>query len=368
LFRKILHNISILTTIFFAFLLILSDVSVFVNPEKIWIVPFFGLAFPYLLIINIAVVVYWLVKKRLTVIVPVLAILLSWNNLSAIVQIPIPSVFSKANKNAVELKVLTYNVRAFNRFKWNNSPNTNKDILKLIKQNNPDIICFQEFYKKEKGKMSITDILQVLKPMKYYYCFYSYVDQKPSNFGIAIFSKYPIVNKGKHSFKNTHNISMYCDITVNDETIRVYNNHLQSIKFIKGNYDFIDSLTLSYDERKVSQIKDISFRLHDAYVFRAHQVKKISAHIKSSPYKVIVCGDFNDTPVSYTYRKMRGSLKDAFRESGSGISNTYNGTFPAFRIDYILHSPQMRAYNYKVLKYNYSDHYSITCSIFLDKK
>ena len=95
------------------------------------------------------------------------------------------------------------------------------------------------------------------------------------------------------------------------------------------------------------------------YVQRAYQVDMLSEHIESSNYPVIVCGDFNDTPVSYTYRKLKSGLKDAFITAGTGLGTTYRGLVPYMRIDYIMHSGEFRAKHFQIRKVEWSDHYPV---------
>jgi endonuclease/exonuclease/phosphatase (EEP) superfamily protein YafD len=169
------------------------------------------------------------------------------------------------------------------------------------------------------------------------------------------------------SFSNTYNTAMYNDIIVKQDTIRIFNCHLQSIRFLKGDYDFLDSIQFSMTEKNKTGIKTISYKLREAFKLRAHQVNHISELIEKSPHPVILCGDFNDTPVSYTYKRMKGNLRDAFRESGKGIGNTYNGKVPHFRIDYIFHSNIFTSSGYKMRHEDYSDHFPILCKISIKK-
>jgi endonuclease/exonuclease/phosphatase family metal-dependent hydrolase len=262
--------------------------------------------------------------------------------------------------NPNKIRVLTYNVRAFNRYNWVDKREVDDQIWELIKKYKPDIICFQEFYIESGSKHSMDGLLKHLYPLKYYPAFYSYDGHTPANFGIAVFSRYPIIKKNKLTFKNTHNMSMYVDVVAGRKTIRVYNNHLQSIQFLKRDYDFVDTMKLYYDEKNRKAIERLSIRLKKAFEMRARQVEEISGHICQSPYPVIVCGDFNDTPVSYTYRKMKGSLKDAFRAAGSGTSKTYIGKFPSYRIDYIFYNKSnFDAIYYKRITKELSDHYPV---------
>ena len=118
----------------------------------------------------------------------------------------------------------------------------------------------------------------------------------------------------------------------------------------------MDSLGHGFNAKQLEEVKDISDRLRLAYIKRARQVDELNAYIRQSPYPVLVCGDFNDTPVSYTYHTIRGDLTDAFRSAGKGIGNTYRGKFPSFRIDYIFHSPEFQSANYVIT--SYSIHYT----------
>jgi endonuclease/exonuclease/phosphatase family metal-dependent hydrolase len=186
------------------------------------------------------------------------------------------------------------------------------------------------------------------------------------NFGIAMFSKYPMIAKGDVMFdaqsSEDFNYCIYADIVKDQDTFRFYNVHLQSIKFQSEYYkikegDPMENLT---DE---STIKYMLKKLHVAYQKRAEQARRVSEHASTSPYPTIICGDFNDTPLSYTYNQFNKRLKDAFINSSNGIGPTYIGKLPAGRIDYIFYSPELASYNFKIQKEELSDHRAISCII-----
>jgi endonuclease/exonuclease/phosphatase family metal-dependent hydrolase len=141
--------------------------------------------------------------------------------------------------------------------------------------------------------------------------------------------------------------------------------HLQSIRFQKADYKFIEQVSNDTTDTKdeMEKSKTILRRLKRAFVKRAVQADAIAAHIKNCKYKVIVCGDFNDTPASYVYNTVRGDLKDAFIESGAGFEQTYAGKFPRFRIDYILHSKEFNSKEYHHVSESNTDHYPIVSYI-----
>jgi endonuclease/exonuclease/phosphatase family metal-dependent hydrolase len=163
-------------------------------------------------------------------------------------------------------------------------------------------------------------------------------------------------------------VTIFTDLLIAGDTIRVYNNHLQSVRFHQRNFNFLDTLRFRYSEEDLREILDISVKLKAAYIKRAAQVDTISAHVQNCPFPSIVCGDFNDTPVSYTYRRMSEGLNDAFISSGKGLGNTYHGTIPSFRIDYILHSGEFHSLFFERVKVNLSDHYPIICVLDLKSK
>jgi endonuclease/exonuclease/phosphatase family metal-dependent hydrolase len=264
-------------------------------------------------------------------------------------------------ENPKQLKILSYNVRLFNIYEWLSEPGTNQGIFNFIKSEKPDIICLQEFYSSAKKDYRPEKIKKLFSDTPYSYIHYSFKNGKNSGYGIATFSRYPIVNHGTISFPKTTNEAIFTDIVIGKDTVRVYNNHLQSVHLQRRNYNFLDSLTLKYDDEQIREIRDISSRLKTAYIKRSSQVDAISKHIKKSAYPVIVCGDFNDTPVSYSYRKMRKGLKDAFISSGQGTGSTYQGVFPYFRIDYIFHDKHFKPLLFEKVEAKLSDHYPILC-------
>ena len=117
------------------------------------------------------------------------------------------------------------------------------------------------------------------------------------------------------------------------------------------------------DEEDLREVHDIWHRFKKGFVLRAQQVKTIRRYIEESPYHIIICGDFNDAPASYSYRQLRKGLKDAFVCSGTGVGRTYIGELPSFRIDYIFHSRGFESYNFKTIDFRYSDHLPVSCSL-----
>ncbi|HWY12591.1 MAG TPA: endonuclease/exonuclease/phosphatase family protein, partial [Bacteroidia bacterium] len=211
------------------------------------------------------------------------------------------------------------------------------------------------------GLNNIDTVLSVINT-KYYHTEYTTTREKQDYFGIATFSKYPIINKGKIVFNTrSNNICIYTDVLIEKDTVRVYNMHLQSISFTIKDYAFVDDLQDGDDAKdELENSKNILRRLKRAFVKRAEQAEKVSVSIKNCRYKIILCGDFNDTPASYAYNSISNNLKDAFIEKGNGFGRTYVGKFPSFRIDYILHSKDIKCTKFSRSEETFTDHYPIT--------
>jgi endonuclease/exonuclease/phosphatase (EEP) superfamily protein YafD len=363
--RKVLYLLVITLNLFFASFLLLAYLSTYISPAKVWVLAFTGLVYPYLLFINILFVLFWVIKWKREAFISIVIILLGWNHLIDYVPFSLTPKSEKQEEKTEEeesIKILSYNVRAFNSLEWLKDKKTSANILNLIKSENPDIVCIQEYFT-DNNRNKPDLIRQNFKENPYSHVQYAISTGKNTGYGIATYSRYPIIGKGYIKFSETNNISIYTDILIKKDTIRVYNNHLQSLHLKKSNYTFMESLKLGYSEGQVEEIRDISRRLKNAFVKRSVQVDSVSYHIKHSPFPVIVCGDFNDTPVSYTYRKMRAGLKDSFVNSGEGFGSTYLGTFPAFRIDYIFHSRFFTTTYFERIRAELSDHYPIICRL-----
>jgi endonuclease/exonuclease/phosphatase (EEP) superfamily protein YafD len=366
--KRLVYKFILLFNILLALVIILSQLSVYISPAKFWPFAFLGLIYPYILAANILMIIFWLLFLKKEFLISLVAILTGWNILFSVVQPnfkflkkhEIRETYNRSYREANRIiKVMTFNVRAFNIYKWEKNKDAHDSIYRYIQQEDPDIICFQEYYTQEKGLFAASGLYKVLKKTPFRHINSTIGNSSGSNYGIATFSSYPVVGKGIIHFENTFNAAIYTDVKINSDTIRIFNNHLQSIHLKEKNYSFLDSLRLRYNDQQMEEILDLSHRLKDAFVKRSKQADMISGKIAESPYPVIVCGDFNDTPVSYTYKKIRSHLSDSFIEAGWGIGNTYPGITPSLRIDFILHNQSMKAIYTERIRLKLSDHYPL---------
>jgi len=326
LFRKSLHLFSFIS----AGLLLLSYLSVHISPEKISVLALFGLAFPFLLFLNFGLFVYLLIKKKKLFLVSALAIALGFSHIDDLFSFNIFKTDSKS-----QVKLLSYNVRMFDLYKWSKNKNIRQEIYKILKTENADILCFQEFYSCRADKFSTYDSITKILGANNYNISHINRKKKTKVYGTAIFSKYPIVKSGKIELGKRNKKCIYSDILIDTDTLRIYNIHLASIHLGYDDYKFMDNINTNENSENIKNATGIIMKLTRAYSRRATEADAISAHIKSSPYPVILCGDFNDVPVSYTYRKIRHRLTDAFNNAGYGLGSTYSGRGQVYLHPYI---------------------------------
>ncbi|MFA5781340.1 MAG: endonuclease/exonuclease/phosphatase family protein [Bacteroidales bacterium] len=351
--------------IIFAVCLILSYIAVYISPDDFWIIAFFGISYPVFFLLNFIFIIFWLLFKRKYTLISVVIIVVGINNFFKIVQSS-KKYDVKELKDAV--KVMSFNVRNFDLYNygkhWEYNFTRKNKIFSLLKKESPDILCFQEYVYDTTGDFQTTDTLKKFLEAKNAHIVFTSNARNFIYFGIATYTRFPIVDTGRIEFKTiSGNICIYTDIKIKSDTVRIYNVHFESIRLKSEDYMFAENLAKNPNEhigiKKNSE--RILGRFKRAFIIRAPQVKLVAEHIKKCPYPIIFCGDFNDTPTSYAYHTIAANLTDAFVESGNGIGQTYAGIFPSFRIDYIMHGKEFKAYNYETIEEEMSDHYPIKC-------
>ena len=362
--RSFIQWVLIILTVLSVICLFLSYAAFYISPAKVWFLAFFGLAYPLILAVNILFVILWLLLLKKYIWIPLIAILIGISHLLSFIQIRSTDTLPVSGS----LKVLSYNIHGESEYFKNPSQNGNLyAVLKFLAEQQPDILCLQEFYLKSNDTArSIEWVSDSINMKYYYYRNYYKTKTKRKIDALVIFSKYPILRSGFIQNDHESTYAIYIDITIGDEIIRVYNIHLESFQFGQDDYTFYSNIAEAETPKtplKEGSMKIIT-KLRKGYELRAKQVDKLSSGIKRSPYPNLVCGDLNDTPTSYTFQVLNVGLKDSFKKAGNGFfGNTYGGNFPSFRIDYILFDKRFEAYNY--MKYNIllSDHYPISTYI-----
>ena len=343
--------------------LFISYLAGVVDPQKAWLIAFFGLAYPMILLANVVFVFYWLFFKKWYLLLSLITIMCGWsvliNNIGFHKQLDDPVL-----KDGNTIRMMTYNVHNFKRYGSNNDISTKREILQIIRQQKPDIIGFQEFYTRKHGQYDMCDSIVSIMGSDHYY-FEPIIFNSDQAIGVAIFSRYPIIGQGTITLndKRSLNTCIYIDVKKGDRPFRVYDVHLQSINFEPEDYKYINSIAKQGTD--MSSTRRLGSKLKYAFLKRSDQVVKIKQHAATCPYPYIISGDFNDTPASYAVNEMAKGLKNAFRERGVGFGRTYNGNFPNYQIDYIMASPQFDVVNYRIIEKKLSDHYPVRSDLVL---
>ena len=357
LFERTVRFVNVLVL----FALVASYAGGSISPERFWPLAFVAMAYPLILVLTAIFTVYWLLKRHWFLYLNLALLLLKWNYVLGSVQIR----QEKAQASEESVRVMSFNVRLYDLFKWNADVDLRSNIIELITDNRPDIICIQEHYG---GKENEQELLRELKKTGKTYQIHSknYFAQKKNiqNFGIATITAFPIINSGTIILENSRDaLAIYTDLLIKNDTVRVYNVHLQSILLGKEGYRVLNELIDNQEIGKIDDGKLMVSRLKSGFIKRGSQAEKIAKHIQATEHPVILCGDFNDVPTSYAYQTLKRGLIDGFEEAGNGFGATYVPV-PFFRIDNILVSQNMNVINHTTHnKQALSDHFAVSAEI-----
>lgn len=353
--RRVFSALFLMVTVVFGVALLVSFLSQFVSPNRIWFAPFLGIPYPYLFVLNALIFLFWLFQWHRYAWVSLLAGLLTMSSMVKYVQCP----FAQEVKSEKAFAVLSYNINYFARNDGGDGYSVDS-IAHLIRKEKFDIVCLQEF-RIEESRFHVDEFEKKISPMKFITSSNDLTSKR--RFGTAIFSRYPALNQGYIEFPESANCAVFADIAFSKtQIVRFYCVHFESISFSKSAKRLLsgDALRDTTDTLNLNHtLLGMYRKMRSAYKKRALQVDQLSEHIKSSPYPVVVCGDFNDLPVSYTYNNIRGKLKDPFMSVGHGLMPTFIKAIFPLRIDYILHDPGFEPVEYYSPHVHWSDHYPI---------
>ncbi len=331
--NTILNSFLFLINSILATFLLLSYALPFVSPKIIPVFAILSLLVPFLIFVNIIFAIYWLIKLKKH-------FLLSASILVTGIMISSP-LYKFSDKQIFlnnDVKIMSYNVKMFNYYKWSNDLDLAQKTFDFITEKNPDILSIQEFYESDKISFKFP---------------YKYIKTKTKNnkFGLAIYSKFPILNYGSLDFKQSSNNAIFIDILKGKDTVRIYNIHLESLK--------INPHKENFGEQSSEKLLG---RLKNTFKKQVTQTEQFMAHEKQWKGKKIVCGDFNNTAFSWVYKNIKKNKKDAFVEAGKGFGKTFD-YFLSARIDFILTDNSIEINNFKTFDVECSDHFPILARI-----
>lgn len=350
------------TNIIAIVLLILSTKAQTIPPSSIMFIAYLGMGFPFLLALNIVYLALWILFFRWKyILVQLIALIICWDSIYT--YIPLNSRADFIPDDCI--KVMSYNVRGFD---WLTGQEARENpILEYIANSGADIVCLQEFAvddKKGRNRMiSLNEFDDIMKDYPYRAIVKLGDENEPHTYGLACYSKYPILKQARLPIQSAFNGAAMYEIRINRKNIIVVNNHLESNRITAEDKELYKQLVLTQNQNMIDDVAaSIQNRLEPAFKARERQADIINRCIREQRENVkamILCGDFNDPPISYAYRTIRGNLVDSFKESGWGLGITYHANGFWFRIDYIMHTKNIKSYNSTVDKVKYSDHYPI---------
>ncbi len=343
-----------------AALLLLSYISVVANPEKVWVLSVFGLLFFPIALLNLALLIWACVKRSRLLVIPLLALLPSISFVGRYFQIggagkELPAVavekeVDNASGGIRGVKLLTYNVDRFAYKKKCSSREERRDsIFAFLRRQDADIICLQEFFTPDPSRIRS----YVKKHLPGYGVEYYVMKCGRGYSGNLTLSRFAARSKGKILFDESRNLAFYSDYSLpSGERFCVYNCHFESYAISLSNI----WKSLTGDKEQLQSTED---KYRKSLSRRPRQVNAVLEHIEECPVEALVCGDFNDNPMSYTYHRISRGRKDTFVEAGSGFGASYAAFWPMLRIDYVFVPKAWTPLVHKTQRIKYSDHYPI---------
>jgi len=325
------NKIIFLLNSFAAVLLLLSYTIPHLPPSKLSSLSILSLAVPLLLVLNAIFVIYWVILLKPQLFLSVSVLILGISHIKSFVNFNKIDFFDESS-----IQIMSYNVHLLNLYNWINNDSIPEKVGNFIYDKSPDILCFQEYQ------------ASIAPEFNYPYQFGSITDNKSE---LIILSKFKFINAGNIEFPNSSNRAIFADMVIKSDTIRIYNIHLQStgINTDVSNFD---------SDRSDALVKQLT----KSFKAQEYQAELILSHLKKSPYRYIITGDFNNTAHSYVYRLLKSNLLDSFEVAGNGLGSTFSFKYYPLRIDFILLGSTFQVFNHINYRVDYSDHYPISCS------
>jgi endonuclease/exonuclease/phosphatase family metal-dependent hydrolase len=358
-FRVFIKRVVIIANIVVVAIFLLACLAPYLNPGKWWFISFLGLAFPFLLLAVILFLIFWMFFKIKFALIPAVALIIGWKSISLLFALHPQTTFSYKKKQS-ELRIVTWNVARFIELKQNTNKGSSirLKMMELLKQQNADVLCLQEFHTSV-NPAYYNNINYIQKELNYPYFYFTYeIDTKDHYYSTIIFSRLPMIDTGRTYYPKPGitEVLLHADLKFNNDTIRLFTTHLQSVLFVKQDYDKIERIQHAEDSL-VQNTRSIFSKIKKGAAIRSRQANTVSEVLKESPYPVLFTGDLNDVPTSYTYAKIRGDMQDVFLQKGLGIGRTFSSLSPTLRIDYIFADKNFSILQYKKYVRELSDHY-----------
>lgn len=362
--KKWVSALFFVLALFFILLYLLVCLIPYISAGSFWFIAVLGLVFPVLFLMVVICLVVWAIRRSKWVFLPLIALLLSWKQISVAFGFHFFGGGYNKEKKEGSVRVLSWNV-----FRWDEQnkkarggESYRKKMMEAVVKEDADILCFHEFFQPYQSKRFEGNLEELQKQGYPYYYFFpsSSLLNGELQFGMVIMSRYPIIDSAKFSFGKTPHSEglMYADVKVNNKTYRVFSVHMESSRMGKANY-----FGALGTDNSISNVRSSVSNLKRAYQLRNEQADLVSAQIAASPYPVIVCGNIGDVPNSRAYFKVREGLNDVFLRKGAGFGRTFRFIAPTLRVDCILTDPRLEVEQFNMPRWTYSDHFPIVVDL-----
>lgn len=331
--------------IVWSFICVLMYLVIGANPSTFWMFSVINLILPIVFLVNLLIVLFWLVFKWRNCWLPLITLLLGWKAFFLMFSFGENSTANKCLKDPVS--IMSYNVYGLKQLRdtaRSISEMKKAKFISFIRQHDPDILCVQEdnFFADEIINNSGI------------YPYFHYMIQH----GAAIYSRFPIMDKGRIEFGTKTNSCLWVDVLVQGKAIRVYSLHLQSNQLASD----ISSIKQNdkTSESSIATVKNMLRKYKKNTIVRSQQARLVTEDALKSGKPCILAGDFNDTPFSHCYKLLTKEWNDSFLTCGSGLGTTFAGAIPGLRIDYVLGDQKKIVFcSHKVFQTSYSDHHPL---------
>jgi endonuclease/exonuclease/phosphatase family metal-dependent hydrolase len=352
--QRIITRLLIFFTIAVVVVYLLACLVPFLNAGSFWWIAVLGLGFPFLLLLLLVFLLIWIFKWSRWVFLPLLALILSWQQLTAFFPFRVSKNFS-TERSENSIRVMSWNVSRWDeRNRATRSVPYRELMMDIIRENEADVLCLQEFFDCYDPQYFQANIPPLEKMGYVYHYFFksAVLFEGRYNYGLLIASRYPILDSaGSLNGGKEHSEGFsYADIKIGNNIIRVFDSHLESVGFNKQDYQ---------DLGEISSSRTVAQKLKSSYRLRSAQAENIRKAIAASPYPVILASDLDDVPNSYAYFTVKSDLQDAFLKKGSGLGRTFRFISPTLRIDYIFADRKLNVQQFTTLHPPYSDHYPV---------
>lgn len=373
---RLFDFVMVIVSIVLMLLTLLALLAPVVSPHRMWILSLLGLGAPLLYVALVVMILYWVIRWRWKYAVPMIIVaLLGVGKISRYYRItPVQDHSSQMKPEERQrsergtFTVMTYNIGNFKPYYGvdqdpQHAVATGAAVIDSLA---PDIVCLQEFQSTPACPREMFDTMLTARKYRGQVSLRLTTHPKQGHgVGNAIYTRYKIVRSGvidnATELDSTACIAQWADLLIGDDTVRVVNNHLRTTMITQNDQEYLVSGDFIEDgsgERE-GKLRSIADRFQLNSQIRADQADTISRFVAASPYRVIVCGDFNDGAMSYAYRRIGRRLDDTFVEAARGMTNTYRGFFNLLRIDFIMVDRRFEVLSYESPRLGVSDHYPV---------